>query len=159
MAKIQVKQTVKAQREEVFATWNDFGNIYKFHPGLKHSRLINQSQNGGLGAQRQCNLKDGKNWLKEKVTTFVPNQRMVIDIYQSSMPLKSARAELDFRSVGENTEVSFTIHFTPGMGPFGYLMLPMMKMQFKGMIRDMLKSNAEFVESGKQANPTLIHAA
>ena len=35
MAKMKVSPIVKAPLADVWKSWEDFGNIYKFHPGLK----------------------------------------------------------------------------------------------------------------------------
>ena len=157
MSSIEVKQIVQAPVEAVFKSWNDFGNIYKFHPGLKHSHLLKNSAQGGLGAERQCDMKDGKNWIRERVIDFEPNQRLVIDIYEGTMPIKQAKGIIEFKDLDSTkTEISFSIDFEPGLGLLGQMMKPVMKMQFRSMIRDMLKNNAEFVEKGKQANPTLV---
>ena len=69
MTKVSVTKTIDAPLEKVFATWNDeYGDIYKFSPGLSHSQLLeNSPAPSGKGALRHCDLKDGKNWLHERL--------------------------------------------------------------------------------------------
>ena len=158
MAIVTVTRTIDAPPERVFATWSDeFADVYKFHPGLKASHALGDRT--GQGATRQCDLADGKNWLRERVVRHVPGRELGVDIYESSLPLKSARADIQFEPAGRSrTKVTFTIAFTPGMGPIGFLMTPMMKADFRKTMRKLLDANAAYVERGAQANPTLAVA-
>ena len=69
MATVTVTRTIDAPLEKVFATWDDeYGDIYKFSPGLSHSQLLETSPaSSGKGALRQCDFQDGKNWLRERI--------------------------------------------------------------------------------------------
>lgn len=157
MAKISVKTTVNASVEQVFTSWNDeFADIYKFNPSLKNSNLLNDSPStSGKGTLRQCDMKDGKNWIREKIIGFQENKQIVIDIYEGTIPLKSAVGTIDFNQVGANrTNVRMTMRFEPKMGFIGKLMIPIMKKQFAPMLQSLLDGNATYVESGAQVNPT-----
>ena len=157
MASVHVTRRIDAPIDQVFRTWGDeFASVYKFHPGLRSSRLLPDSPaSAGEGATRQCNLADGKNWMRERIVGYRENEEIVVDIYESTMPLKSARGTFRFRAAGANaTDVTFVMDFVPGMGPLGTLMLPMMKPQFRKQMASMLEGNAAYVESGRQANPT-----
>lgn len=79
----------------------------------------------------------------------------MVDIYETSMPLKSAVATIDFKSVSEKqSQVTFTMEFVPAMGLLGKLMVPMMKMRFKPLLQSLLDGNAAYAETGQQANAT-----
>ncbi|WP_415919017.1 SRPBCC family protein [Tateyamaria sp. SN6-1] len=150
MAYVESSQIIKAPVEDVFAAWNDFGNIDRFNPAIVRSELLDGSTQSGQGAARQCTLSDGKNYIREKVIECVPNQRLVIDIYEGTVPLKSAKGTLTFKSLGsEKTEVTMRLEFTPKFGLLGKLMIPMMKPQFGKNVRDMLAGNAAYVERGE----------
>lgn len=150
MAQIIISRHINAPIEDIWESWDDFGEIAKFHPGIKGSHLINGSARGGKGADRQCNLsKDGKKFVRERVVSSIPNRQMVVDIYDGTVPLKRAQATLDFKQMGmTSTHVQMTMDFTPGMGILGWLMTPMMKAQFKGMLKKVLASNEAFVING-----------
>ena len=161
MASVDVTRRINAPIDRVFRTWgDDFASIYKFHPGLKHSYLLPDSPSGaGKGTTRQCDLSDGKNWLRERIVDYRENERIVVDIYDSTMPLKSVRGTFRFCAVGTNaTDVTFVMDFVPSMRPLGTLMLLMMKPQFRKQMASMLEGNAAYVESGRQANPTRVAA-
>lgn len=153
MAAVTVKRRINAPVEKVWESWADFGNIYKFNPSLKHSRLLNGSPKSGKGAKRQCDMKDGKNWIREEVIDYEPNKVMTVDIYEGTMPLKKAIGYFRFKQIGaDQTEIAMTMEFEPKMGIVGKLMIPMMKKKFTPMLQGMLKGNDEFVTQGQLAN-------
>ena len=85
----------------------------------------------GLGATRQCNLIDGKNYIQERVVDYVLNKRMVVDIIDGTVPVRNARAEVELRPQDDSsTAVTMTMSFEPKMGFLGKLMVPLMKPQF-----------------------------
>ncbi len=150
MATISVEKIVQAPVSEVWATWDDFGGIYRFNPNLSGSHLLEGSAPTGLGATRQCDLIDGKNYIQERVIDYVPNKRMVLDVFNGTVPVKNARAEIELRPVDDNsTAVSMTMHFEPKMGVLGKLMLPLMKPQFRKLLTKLLEGNAAYVEKAR----------
>ena len=161
MANVSVHKRVNAPLEKVFATWNDeFADIYKFNPNLSHSRLLDNSPSAsGVGSLRQCDLADGKNWIRERVIELKHNRQLVVDIFEGTMPLRSAVATFDFRAVNPHqTDVTVTMDFEPKMGVIGKLMIPMMKKQFAPMLQGLLNGNANYAESGVLVNKAVAAA-
>ena len=147
MAEVTTIQEVNANLSNVWASWSDFGNIDQFHPSLKNSHLIQGSAETGLGATRQCNFSDGKNYIREKIIGYVPEKQLVFDIYEGTMPLKKAIGTLDFEAVGHNrTKVTMQVVFTPKMGLFGQLLVPIMKKKFRSDLGKLLSANATYIE-------------
>lgn len=147
MAKVTVNRIVNAPVEAVWAAWDDFGNIAAFNPNLSASRLL-ANQTTGKGATRQCDLKDGVNHIRERIVDYVPQSRMVVDIYDGTMPLKAAVATITLAPQSDaRTKVEMTMEFTPKFGLLGALMVPMMKPQFSKMLQALLAGNADFVEA------------
>ncbi|MEE8296078.1 MAG: SRPBCC family protein [Sphingomonadales bacterium] len=161
MAKVTVNRKIKAPLKEVWASWDDFGNIYKFNPALKHSKLLEAgTANTGLGTQRHCDLVDGKNWVQEEIIEYQPEEKIKLVIFNSTMPLKTAVATIEFRKNGaKETEINFTMEFSPKFGLLGQMMVPLMKPQFKKMISGMIDGNDRFVTQGILANPEIAQAA
>lgn len=57
MARLTVARRIDAPIDEVWKSWEDFGNIYRFNPGLKHSYLLSDPDRPtGVGSERQCDL-------------------------------------------------------------------------------------------------------
>ena len=150
MPTVTVTRTIAARPEEIWSSWADFGAVDRFHPGIAASRLLPGSAPGGVGASRQCDLKPGgEAYVHERVVESRENERMVVDIYDGTVPLKRARATLDLDAVGpKRTHVAMTMEFAPGMGPLGWLMAPMMKRQFRSMLDRVLEGNDAYVTRG-----------
>lgn len=152
MATITVSKTVKAPIASVWNSWDDYGNIHKFHPGVQSSYLLGDKQETGMGALRQCDFTDGKTFLKERITAYNKHRTMTVDIYDTNAPIKDAHANFEFRSLGAGeTLVTMTMIFTPKMGLLGKLILPLMKMQFSKGLMGLLEGNASYVEGQLQA--------
>lgn len=153
MAEVTVNRTINAPLPDVWASWDDFGGIAQFNPNLVSAHLLQSGQSTGKGATRQCNLADGKNYIRERIVDYAPQSRMQVDIYDGTMPLKKAVVTLSFQPAGTNkTRITMTIQFVPKFGIFGRLMVPMMKPQFRKMLNGLLKGNADFVERGVVLN-------
>jgi uncharacterized protein YndB with AHSA1/START domain len=155
MTKIVVEQIVEAPVAEVWKSWDNFGNIASFNPNLKASFLLEGSAKSGLGAQRQCDMSDGKNYLREEVIEYVPEEKLAINIFEATIPMKSGTATFELTPVGKGrTQVRMTMNMVPKMGVVGAMLLGAMKPKFKAMLQDLLRGNAAFVEQG-----TVINAA
>ncbi|MFV2038416.1 MAG: SRPBCC family protein, partial [Paracoccaceae bacterium] len=149
MASVSVEKTVDASLSDLWASWDDFANISVFNPGVQKSFLINDSRDTGLGAERRCDLADGKNYLLERITGYIPEERLEIDIYEVSIPIKDASAVLEFKAIGpKRSKVTMTMTFTPKMGFVGRLMLPMMRAQLAKNVDELLSGNKKHVEDG-----------
>ena len=153
VTKIVVEETVNAPIAEVWKSWDDFGSIARFAPNLKASYLLEGSAKTGLGAKRHCDMTDGKNFLQEEIIEYIPHERLVIDIFDGSMPMESGTAAFDLKSLGPNrTQVTMTMDFVPKFGVAGKVMMSAMKPKFRSLLKSMLKGNADYVQHGKIAN-------
>lgn len=147
MPEVVLKRVVNVSIETAWGIWDDYGNIANFHPMLSGSHVLAESagESTGLGCKRVCEFKDGKNYLKEEITEYVPYQKMVINIYDSTMPLKEAKAIITFNTLHLlRTEVTFTMQFTPKMGLLGKVITPLMKMQFSKILGQMMDSFSDY---------------
>ena len=151
MSKIIVSKRVNASIEDVWSSWDDFGNIYKYNPGLKASRLLSSADvPTRVGTLRQCDMADGKNWVREEIIDYKPGRSMKIDVYDGSLPLRSMTVNIEFEEITEQrTRVRFTAEFEPKFGIVGKIMAPLMKRQFEPMLQALLDGNAKYVEQGK----------
>jgi ribosome-associated toxin RatA of RatAB toxin-antitoxin module len=151
MATLTVSKQVDASVQDVWNTWDDFGNIYKFNPVLKHSHLLSDaSEPTGVGSERHCDMADNKNWVRERVLDYRPLKSIKIDVFDSSMPLKSMIATFSFRQINKDkTGVQMKVDFEPKFGVLGKMMAPMMKRQFRPMLQSLLDCNAAHIERGE----------
>ena len=148
MPVITLTETVNAPIREVWDSWDDFGDIYKFNPNLSGSFTLDGTPSSGKGAGRQCDMKNGKDYLRERVIEHVPERRLVVDIYEASMPIERALATFEFAPKGPNrTQVTMTMDYVP-QGIMGRIMTPLMKPMFARLLGKLLRGNKDFVERG-----------
>lgn len=153
MNSISISKTINAPIDAVWDSWDDYGNIYKFNPQVKSSNILSSSDVvTGIGARRECNFTDGRNWVREEITAYVEEQKIIISVYDGSLPLRSMVAEIELHKLAYNeTQVTVTASFTPRMGWVGQMLVPLMKRQFRVMLSQMLDGNARYVEANSMA--------
>ena len=101
---------------------SDFGSVHRYHPGVESSPINDGTPTSGAGSERVCHLYDG-NHLTERVTDSVEGEKLVIEIIDSSMPMKSAAGVFDLRPIGQGkTEVTLTMQYVVKFGPLGAIM-------------------------------------
>ena len=149
MHEIVVKREVNVPLATLWESWDDFANIDKFNPNLNRSFTINDTKATGLGAERQCDFSDGKNHIQERVTVYEPEKRLLVDIYDGSVPLKRAEGDFTFRALSPTrSEVTMTFRFTPKFGLLGRLMAPLIRSQFHPALAKLLDGNKAYLENG-----------
>ena len=147
MSQLTVVKYIDAPLNKVWESWDDFANIHLFNPLVSSSQLTDDSRvSKGAGCRRQCNMSDGKNWVREEIVEYIPQQLIKVKIYQGTMPLKEAVFTVRFEKNGGKTKVYMQMDFTPKFGFLGLLLSPMMKIMFKGMLVKLLNGNEKFVE-------------
>ncbi len=147
MATVIVSKVVRVPLSTVWNTWDKFGDIDTFNPALNRSFLLDGSAKTGLGAKRQCDFADGKNYIREQIVGYVKEKKLEVDIYDGTVPLKTAMATFDFdMQTAHQTKVTMTMTFTPKFGLLGRVLIPMMKPQFKKDMAALLDANAVHIE-------------
>lgn len=154
MAEVAVSQVVRVPLADLWQSWDRFDEIFRFHPVINQSPLLPGSATSGLGAERHCKHVDGKTYLKERIIGYRPEEHLVIDIFDANIPLKNAVVTLDFTALSAvESRVTMRIRFTPKFGLIGWLMTPLIRMQFRKGLSGLLAANAEFVENGVEIHP------
>ncbi|MBO6515857.1 MAG: SRPBCC family protein [Bacteroidia bacterium] len=125
--KIQVKRQIKAPAEALWKYLGDYANIHRFHPLLKGSYFNEGTESCEIGSTRQCDLKNG-DYLKERITEWNEGSSYSVEIYETSMPVKSATATLAVKPIDKNnSEVSMDI----SMEAKHAIMAPIMYLSFR----------------------------
>ena len=91
--KIHIQRQIRSYPDVLWKYLADFSNIYQFHPLLKNSKFIEGSCVAGKGAERQCFMLDGS-YIKERIVAWEEGKYYTVEIFETSMPIKSARATL-----------------------------------------------------------------
>ena len=87
MSTIYVMTTSSASTVSCWNLLADFAHIDAFNPNLKKSYLLNPEEKIGVGTRRQCDVSDGKNFLREEIIEWKEGEFYLIDIYESSFPM------------------------------------------------------------------------
>ncbi len=130
MSQVTVSHIVSSPISKVWAVLADFGGIHRFSAGIEASPINDGTPSTGVGAERNCQLYDGNN-LQERITEFVENKRLGIEIFQTSMPLKAATAHFDLEPAEGGCKVTMTMDYELKYGIVGKAMDAMM---MKGMM-------------------------
>lgn len=82
---IPVTRVMQVPAEKVWAAVEDPGDVYKFHPRVKTSPLINGQTGGGVGSGRVCHFYNGGS-IKETVTDQVDGKSVTL-LLEGSLPM------------------------------------------------------------------------
>ena len=132
MRNVTVERTVAAPRSSVWAVLADYPNIVDWNDGVKNSYAIGDATEG-VGAQRQTELgPTGAMRMRETVTEWVPEERMVIAIDKiEKMPVKQARQTFTLADDGEATLFTMSYDYEPKGGPLAFILGPILNPQMK----------------------------
>ena len=121
----------------------DYPNIDEWNDGVKNSYTIGD-ETEGVGAQRQCDLEPtGKTRMRETVTEWVPEQKMVIAIDNiEKIPLKAATMTFTLSGDdGDATAFTMSYDYEPKGGPLALIFGPILDRQmakgFNGFIHSL----------------------
>ena len=148
---------IDAPQDRVWEVLSDLGSIYKWNPGIAHSHTTSDEAKGE-NAMRQCDLPNG-GFLRERAFNWSDGEGYTIEVYETSLPLKESF--VDFRATpdGEATVVDLKMDYTLKYGPIGALLdAAFAGRQARSGMADLLTGLKDYVETGKQANPSRAEA-
>ncbi len=123
--KIKSRRKIKSTPEALWNYLGDYSNIYKFNPLIKHSDFNDGAATCEVGSTRQCDMSTG-DFLKERITDWKEGSHYSIEVYETSMPIKSSKATLGLNKVDDQyTEAYMEMEVVPKyaiLGPVMYLM-------------------------------------
>ena len=123
--KISAKRRIKATPESLWNYLGDYSNIYKFNPLISDSHYNDGSSSCDIGSTRQCDMKTG-DYLKERITDWKEGSHYSMEVYDTSMPIKSSKATLGLNKVDDqHTEAYMDMEVVPKyaiLNPVMYLM-------------------------------------
>ena len=121
MATIKNEITINAPIEKIWSILTDMEALDQYDPTVKKSTLIS-TEKTGIGAKRKVNMLDGKNWFDEKVTVFIPNEALTIQLTDCSFPIKGLQHSYSFEKIGNQTKVKQVMNYTVKFGFLGKLL-------------------------------------
>ena len=76
----------------------------------------------GPGAARKVEMKDGKNWFEEKITTWEPGEILTYQLTACSFPVSGLSHSYTFEDAGDRVRVKQAMEYTVKFGWLGRLM-------------------------------------
>ena len=148
MIRINKQTIVNAPIEQVWASWDRFGDIKAFNPNLRASSLLSGSVATGVGAKRRCDLSDGKTSIFEEIVDYAPQEHMTVVLFDGNVPIKRGTIRIDLESVSSNqTRLLVNAEFQMKFGVLGKLMGVFAKSQLASSFDRLLEGNAQYVEA------------
>ena len=127
----------------------DLGSIYKWNPGVAHSRSTSDSTVGEC-AMRHCDLQRKGDYLEERAFDWRDGEGYKIDIYETNLPIKRNIVEFTLEADGEGTTVTVTPDYELKFGPIGVVMDRLFaRAQLRKGMAGMLAGLKYHVESGE----------
>ena len=154
MKTLSYKIDIDATPEVVWDIIADFGGVYRYSPGVKHSQTLS-SHNQGLGADRICHLAPAGN-IKERITEWNEGKSYTLEIYQGkgAPPVKKAYATLALEpGKNDGTVVTASLQYEMKYGPVGAAMDaalfgPFLAKGFTGLLAGM----KHYAETGEEVS-------
>ncbi|MGX9356655.1 SRPBCC family protein [Roseobacteraceae bacterium S113] len=123
MTVVRVTRRIQASTNSVWQVLGKYGSVDAFSPHVVKSFILKNGPETGVGAMRQCDLSDGKNHVKERVTEWVDGSFYSVEIYEGTMPITNAYSTVSVASVNaETSDATIEIGYRPKFGLFGALL-------------------------------------
>ncbi len=119
---LMAEREIVADPSVVWALLKDFQHIDAFNPNLSRSSHIGGTPLEGIGAERRCELKDGRNWIEERVIDWRPDESYTVEIYAGTMPIHNVRTTLAVTRNDAGSRAVMKISYTPKLGLLGRLL-------------------------------------
>jgi hypothetical protein len=159
MPSITVTRKTHASPATCWRWLSDFKAIDAFNPTLKESHLLDGSCEIGLGAERQCTMKDGRNYIHERVIEWTEGQGYTIEVFNGTMPLTNIIAKLNTVPSGTGSEISMQMSYRPKWGLFGKMLEPVaLRPYMRHTMRKVVKGLADQAESDSRSNGRMQRA-
>ena len=87
MSLVRVVHRTPARPEICWSLMADFDNIDFFNPHIERSAHLEGSPAPGIGTERQCDLRGGRGYLRERVIAWTEGRSYTVDIFDSTLPV------------------------------------------------------------------------
>jgi uncharacterized protein YndB with AHSA1/START domain len=122
MSTISVELTIAAPTPRVWGVVGDLDAIASYHPWVDRAEATT-SLRKGVGAGRRVFMRDGKNWLEERISDWQERGGHVVDVIATSYPLKSSRVTTRLHDIGgDNTRVKIDVEYVVKYALLGQLL-------------------------------------
>jgi len=150
MSEITISRAVSHSVANVWAALDDFSGIHRWSAGVETSPTNPGTPSRGVGAERNCHLYDG-NHIQERITQVIDQRRLAIEVFDTSMPLKSADAAFDIEPTSDGgTSLTMTFHYVVKFGLLGKAMDGLMiRRKMTASLNNLLAALDEHLRTGE----------
>jgi len=142
-----ITRQISAPIETVWGVLNDFGDIYKWSPGVTASELTSEGA-VAEGSTRHCDFAPFGG-VDERIERYEPNARLTVNLFETfKLPISGAIADFNIVSKDGGTELSLHYSYTPNM--LGRLL--------KGYTDKQMRKGIAGMTKGLQQESERIHA-
>jgi hypothetical protein len=138
MSQLEITRVISQSPEKIWSILKDFGGIYRVHPMVERSPIIN-GKASGLGAERRCEFYDGST-VEEVVSGYREGTWMEVKITKGSLPLNDIIAAFNLTKTRDgHTQLNVVVDYTPKYGPLGKAMNALMiRRRFKRLFGEVI---------------------
>ena len=112
---------IDAPIEKIWAALANMEELEKYDPTVLKSTSTTDAKKG-LGATRKVDMRDGKNWFREKVTVFKPGEALEFELTACSFPVHQLKHSYSFQTSGSQTTVKQVMQYQVKFGLLGRIM-------------------------------------
>ncbi|MFT7650003.1 MAG: hypothetical protein ACI8Y4_004768 [Candidatus Poriferisodalaceae bacterium] len=111
MPGFKVTHQINAPVEKVWEVLAKFGDIAAWSVGVKSSALTSDGP-VAAGTTRHCDFAP-MGGVEERIETYVPNERMTVNLYETSkLPISGAVADFTLAPGDDGTELTINYNYT-----------------------------------------------
>ena len=148
MPELTVTRKTRASQAACWRWLSDFGAIDAFNPALKESHLLEGSCEFGPGAERQCTMKNGRDFIHERVTDWREGEGYSIEIFNGTLPLRQVHVTLSCHAATGGATLRMVMRYQPKFGVLGRMIDPiLLRPMMRGMMAKVLRGLAEKAEA------------
>lgn len=113
--------TINAPIEKIWSALANIEELEKYDPTVLKSSATTEAKEG-LGAARKVDMRDGKNWFREKVSVFKPNEALEFELTACSFPVHQLKHSYSFQTSGRQTKVKQVMQYRVKFGLLGKIL-------------------------------------
>ncbi len=149
MAHFSTQIRINATTEKVWEVLADFGGIYRWNPGVRHSYSTSEI-NQGLLATRRCELLKGDDYLDEQILEWRDGESFKVEISETNLPFHRSVVEFSIEADGNGTLVTVAPDYALKYGLLGRLLNQIVvRRKFKKGMEDLLTGLKYHIETGE----------
>ena len=145
MTQLHHEIKINASPEKVWEALANLETVQHYNPLVAKTKYISTNKEG-VNATRYCDFKP-KGFSKEKVTEWIPNKLLGMEVVESSFPMKYTHWKTYLKADGSGTLVSQDLEYEVKFGLLGKLMnILMMKSKYTSIVQDIFVGLKQYVE-------------